>query len=102
MTRLRIEEEYAAPYEVEVEHEELPGGAVLLRAAFDDGQLLLPLSPAERREWGSLAWKVGEAVDAWYLENDGHPFCFTQNGLRYQLQSYARDSAWINEKPVYR
>jgi len=97
---LKIEEEYASPYIVEVEHEELHGGAALMRAAFDDGAIMLVFSPEERMSWPHLALTVGEAVDAWLLEGPGFPYCFSQAGLRYQLQSYAGDNVWINEKPA--
>lgn len=97
MIKLQIEEEYAEPYEVEVAHEELSGGGALLRAVFDDGVILLAFSPEERRSWPHLAWTVGQAVDAWLLEGPGFPYCFSQAGLRYQLQSYAGERIQINE-----
>lgn len=100
MITLQIEEEYASPYEVVVAHEELPGGGALMRAAFDDGVILLCFSPEERRSWPHLAWTVGQAVDAWLEAGPGHPYCFSQSGLRYQLQSYAGECVQINEKPA--
>lgn len=100
MITLQIEEEYAEPYSVEVEHEELPGGGALMRAAFDDGAILLVFSPEERRSWPHLAWTVGQAVDAWLEAGPGFPYCFSQAGLRYQLQSYAGDRIQINETPA--
>lgn len=100
MITLQIEEEYASPYEVVVAHEELPGGGALMRAAFDDGVILLAFSPDERRSWPHVSWEIGQAVDAWYAESGGAPNVYSQSGLRYALQTYAHSRVMINEKPA--
>lgn len=87
---LAIEEDYLAPYRVEVEVEVLPGGVALMRAHLCDGVILLAFSPEQRRSWPHVSWEIGQAVDAWYAEAPGGPpHVFTQSGLRYTLQTYA-------------
>lgn len=97
VTTLSILEWGHAPYAVEVSHGETPDGVARLHVFLPDGYLGLVFSPEERREWGTLCWRVGEAVDAWHREGAGFPHVFTQSGLRYQLQSYAGDRIQIHE-----
>lgn len=94
---LAIEEEYLAPYRVEVEVEVLPGGVALLRAHLCDGVILSSFSPEQRRSWPHVSWEIGQAVDAWYAESGGAPNVFTQSGLRYALQTYAHSRVMIHE-----
>ena len=100
VTTLSILEWGRGPYAIEVSHGETPDGGARLHCFLPDGYLGLAFSPEERRSWGSLCWRTGEAVDAWHREGDGFPHVFTQTGLRYQLQSYAGDRIQINEKPA--
>jgi len=97
VTTLSILEWGRGPYAVEVSHGETPDGSVRMHVFLPDGYLGLVFSPEERRSWGSLCWRTGEAVDAWHREGAGAPRVFTQTGLRYQLQDYVHDRVMINE-----